>query len=187
MDGRFHYHLCRGGSIVGEVVVVSRLMTQSLVVYGGDKCQTGDSIRKSRRTKRRRSSSADTDCDWKVNSSDLYSSCASSDPSCFILTRHRRRRLLSLLAFTDSSFFVCAPCFRTQPAEAPDGILWTQIAPLSEWRCCYWQPHKMIRFTAVSANNNVEAGAVGDHRWHLMLPTSDRVSAVTYAAVAATR
>ena len=43
-------------------------------------------------------------------------------------------------------------------------------------------------FTAVSAKNNLEAaGAVGHHRWHLMLPTSARVSPVTYAAVVATR
>ena len=43
-------------------------------------------------------------------------------------------------------------------------------------------------FSAVSAKNNLEAaGAVGHHRWHLMLPTSARVSPVTYAAVVATR
>ena len=43
-------------------------------------------------------------------------------------------------------------------------------------------------FSAVTAKTNLEAaGAVGDHRWHLMLPTSSRVSPVTYAAVVATR
>ena len=43
-------------------------------------------------------------------------------------------------------------------------------------------------FSAVSAKSNLEAaGAVGHHKWHLMLPTSARVSPVTYAAVVATR
>ena len=43
-------------------------------------------------------------------------------------------------------------------------------------------------FSAVAAKFNLEAaGAVGHHRWHLMLPTSARVSPVTYAAVVATR
>ena len=43
-------------------------------------------------------------------------------------------------------------------------------------------------FSAVVAKNNLEAaGAVGHHKWHLMLPTSARVSPVTYAAVVATR
>ena len=38
-------------------------------------------------------------------------------------------------------------------------------------------------FSAVAAKFNLDAAsAVGHHRWHLMLPTSARVSPVTYAA-----
>ena len=44
-------------------------------------------------------------------------------------------------------------------------------------------------FSAVQAKTNLEsAGASGEvHNWHLMLPTSARVSPLTYAAVVATR
>ena len=43
-------------------------------------------------------------------------------------------------------------------------------------------------FEAVFAKTNLEsAGAVGDFNWHLMLPTSARVSPLTYSAVVATR
>ena len=43
-------------------------------------------------------------------------------------------------------------------------------------------------FEAVFARTNLEsAGAVGDFNWHLMLPTSARVSPLTYSAVVATR
>ena len=44
-------------------------------------------------------------------------------------------------------------------------------------------------FSAVQAKTNLEsAGASGEvHNWHLMLPTSARVSPLTYSAVVATR
>ena len=44
-------------------------------------------------------------------------------------------------------------------------------------------------FSAVQAKTNLEsAGASGEvHSWHLMLPTSARVSPLTYSAVVATR
>ena len=41
--------------------------------------------------------------------------------------------------------------------------------------------------SAVAKANLEAAGAVGDHKWHLMLPTSARVSPITYSAVLATR
>ena len=179
--------------MVGSIVVVSRLMAQSLVVYGGDKCQTPGGLNKEAEgSDIARQKLISRQHGLRLESEQLQPVQLMRKFRSFVLHSNspQTKEIIELAGakddhsqvFTDScspfldslcSLFPHLAMLRHQTGrflDADSSIVRTAVLLLAAAQDDSF-------FSAVSAKNNLEAaGAVGHHRWHLMLPTSARVS-----------
>ena len=189
---------------VNEVVVVSRLMAQSLVVFGGDKCQTPGGLNKeAESSSMARQKLISRQHGLRLESEQLQPVHLLRKFRSFVLHSNSplAKELIDLAGTGDDHERVfTSSC--DQFLESV-GSLFPHLAMLKQQTGRFLDASSSIVraavlllaasqddsfFTAVSAKTNLEAaGATGHHRWHLMLPTSARVAPVTYTAVVATR
>ena len=188
-----------------EVVVVTKLLHQALLIFGGDKCQTPGGLN-------RHATGSDT-----ARQKLLQRSHGLRIPSKQLQPASLELKLKAMIVRSTAPVAQSLGTLLTL-AEGHDSLFTAESGQvLSKLRGDF--PHlkflhgkdgkylnlesSLVRtaailliagqdesfFSAVQARTNLEsAGASGEvHSWHLMLPTSARVSPLTYAAVVATR
>ena len=189
---------------VNEVVVVSRLMAQSLVVFGGDKCQTPGGLNKEAESSgEARQKLICRQHGLRLESEQLQPVHLLRKLKTFVLHSNSpmTKELIDLAGTGDEHHQVftttCDHFLETVATLFPHlAMLRQQTGRFLDASSSIVRAAVLLLaasqddsfFSAVSAKTNLEAaGATGHHRWHLMLPTSARVAPVTYAAVVATR
>ena len=188
-----------------EVVVVTRLLHQALLIFGGDKCQTpGGLNRHATGSDTARQKLLQRSHGLRIPSKQLQPTSLESKLKAMIVrsTSPAVSTLGELLRLTEShdSLFTaeCGQALSKLKGDFPhlkflqgmDGKhlnLESSLVRAAVVLLIAGQDESF--FSAVQAKTNLEsAGASGEvHSWHLMLPTSARVSPLTYSAVVATR
>ena len=188
-----------------EVVVVTRLLHQALLIFGGDKCQTpGGLNRHAAGSDTARQKLLQRSHGLRIPSKQLQPASLELKLKAMIVrstspAAQSLGNLLTLAEGHDSLFTSeCGQVLSKLKADFPhlrflqgkDGKhlnLESSLVRTAAVLLIAGQDESF--FSAVQAKTNLEsAGASGEvHNWHLMLPTSARVSPLTYAAVVATR
>ena len=189
---------------VSEVVVVVRLLHKALLVFGGDKCQTPGGLNRSASgAARARQKLLTRRHGLRLESKQrLPTQLAAKIRTLLLKSNSPLATMLQGALHGGESH---GGLFSTQEATPLVHLAqaFPQLKCLSGSNGVFldWQS-SVVRaavvmlvavqdesfFEAGFAKTNLEsAGAVGDFNWHLMLPTSARVSPLTYSAVVATR